>query len=179
MTEPSLFLTSHGRPAAEVLYQRVASAKADDPLNPASVLVPTNYVGVSIRRLLATGTLGPVTQRGRGVAGLVLLTVYRLAELLGAPGLAAAGRRPVSTPLIGAAVRRVLSEAPGIFAPVVAHPSTEQALVRAHRELSELRPATLARLERQSPRAREVVRVHRAVRERLRSGWYEEADLMA
>jgi ATP-dependent helicase/nuclease subunit B len=73
----------------------------------------------------------------------------------------------------------VLSEAPGIFAPVVGHPSTEQALVRAHRELSELRPATLALLERQGQRTGEVVRVHRAVRDRLAADWYGEADLMA
>jgi RecB family exonuclease len=179
MTQPVLFVTAHGRPAAEALRERVAEAKADDPLAPVTVLVPTNYVGVSIRRLLATGALGPVTTRGAGIAGLTLLTVYRLAELLGAPGLAAAGRRPVSTPLVGATVRQVLSEAPGIFAPVAGHPSTEQALVRAHRELSELRPASLAVLERQGRRTREVVRVHRAVRERLETHWYGEADLMA
>lgn len=179
MTQPALFVTAYGRPAAEVLCERVAAAKADDPLAAVTVLVPTNYVGVSIRRLLATGALGPVTTRGAGVAGITLLTVYRLAELLGAAGLAAAGRRPVSTPLVGAAVRQVLSDAPGILAPVVGHPSTEQALVRAHRELSELRPASLAVLERQGRRTREVVRIHRAVRRRLEADWYGEADLMA
>src|SRR5918996_2124207 len=179
MTQPALFVTAYGRPAAEVLRERVAAAKAGDPLAAVTVLVPTNYVGVSIRRLLATGALGPVTMRGSGVAGITLLTVYRLAELLGAAGLAAAGRRPVSTPLVGAAVRQVLSDAPGIFAPVVGHPSTEQALVHAHRELSELRPASLAVLERQGRRTREVVRIHRAVRRRLEADWYTEADLMA
>jgi RecB family exonuclease len=179
MAGPALFVTPYGRPAAVLLRERVAAAKAGDPLHPVTILVPTNYVGVSVRRLLATGALGPVTTRGAGVAGLVLLTVYRLAELLGAPALAAAGRRPVSTPLIGAAVRQVLIDAPGIFAPVVAHPSTEQALVRAHRELSALRPASLDTLQRQGRRARDVVRIHRVVRERLAAEWYEEADLMA
>jgi RecB family exonuclease len=179
MAELRLTVTPHGRPAAEALRERVAAAKADDPLSPVTVLVPTNYVGVSVRRLLATGALGPVATRGAGIAGLTLLTVYRLAELLGAAALAATGRRPVSTPLVGAAVRHVLSVEPGIFAPVAGHPSTEQALVRAHRELSELRPRTLALLGRQGRRTADVVRIHRAVRDRLAADWYEEADLMA
>jgi ATP-dependent helicase/nuclease subunit B len=93
MPQLRLSVTAHGRPAAEALRDRVAAAKADDPLAPVTVLVPTNYVGVSIRRLLATGALGPVTTRGVGIAGLSLLTVYRLAELLGAPDLDAPGRR--------------------------------------------------------------------------------------
>jgi hypothetical protein len=96
---------------------------------------------VSTRRLLASGELGSITNRGVGIAGLNLLTVYRLAELLGAPRLAAGGRRPVSTAVIAAAVRRVLAADPGIFAPVREHPSTEEALVNSYRELSELRPA--------------------------------------
>lgn len=179
MRDPQLFATPYGRPAAELLRERVSAAKADDPLEPVTVLVPTNYVGVSTRRLLAAGALGPVTSRGTGIAGLTLLTVYRLAELLGSSTLAAAGRRPVSTPLIGAAVRQVLRDAPGIFAPVTGHPSTEEALVRAHRELSELEPASLGTLERQGRRAGDVVRIHRAVRERISGDWFEEADLMA
>ncbi len=179
MPDPLLHVTPYGRAAAEVLAGRIAAAKADDPLHPVSVLVPTNYVGVSTRRLLASGALGPVTARGHGIAGLTLLTVYRLAELLGAPALAASGRRPVSTPLLGAVVRAVLRDRAGMFAPVVDHPSTEQALVRAHGELSELTPAALARLAGHGGRVQEVVRIHRAVRERLVAGWYEEADLMA
>lgn len=179
MAGPPVFSTPYGRAAAQLLRERLSAAKADDPLHPVSVLVPTNYVSVSTRRLLAGGVLGPVTARGDGIAGLTLLTVYRLAELLGAPALAAEGRRPVSTPLIGAAVRQVLRDAPGIFAPVIDHPSTEEALVRAHRELSELTPSSLTTLERQGRRAADVVRIHRAVRARLEAGWYEEADLMA
>ena len=70
------------------------------------MIVPTNSVGVATRRLLASGELGPITSRGAGVVGVSFLTVYRLAELLAAPALAAAGRRPVSTPVVAAAVRQ-------------------------------------------------------------------------
>lgn len=171
--------TPYGRPAAERLRARLAAAKADDPLRPVTVVVPTNFVGVSVRRLLAGGELGPVTERGVGVAGLTLLTVYRLAELLGAPRLAAQKRRPVSTPVVAAAVRTVLATQPGLFAGVRDHPSTEEALVRAYRELSELPAASLDRLAATGPRAGDVVRVRRQARARLEGGWFEEADLMA
>lgn len=174
----TLHHTAYGRPALDRLRERIATAKAGDPLAPVTVVVPTNYVGVSARRLLAAGELGPITERGNGVAGLTLLTVYRLAELLGAPRLAASGRRPVSTPVVAAAIRRVLGERPGMFAPVAEHPSTEQALVRAYRELSELSESTLATLAGQSERAAEVVRIRRQARAELEAGWYEEADLM-
>ncbi|MDQ3974548.1 MAG: PD-(D/E)XK nuclease family protein, partial [Actinomycetota bacterium] len=158
--------------------ERVSAAKADDPLTRVCIVVPTNYVGVSARRLLARGELGPVTERGDGVAGLTLLTVYRLAELLGAPRLAAAGRRPVSTPVLAGAVRRVLAQDPGVFGPVRDHPSTEEELVRVHRELSDVTPASLDRLAATSRRARDVVRIHRAIRSLVTHDWYEEADLL-
>ncbi len=174
-----LHSTPYGRPALLLLRDRIVAAKVDDPLQPVTVVVPTNYVGVSTRRMLAGGELGPITSGGVGIAGLNLLTVYRLAELLGAPRLAAAGRRPVSTAVIAAAVRRVLAEDPGIFAPVREHPSTEEALVRSYRELSELRPSSLDTLAATGTRAAEVVRVRRAVRAALEPTWFEEADLMA
>lgn len=178
MTQIDLHTTAYGRPAVELLRDRVAAAKADDPLAPVTVVVPTNHVGVSARRLLASGELGPVTDRGQGVAGLTLVTVYRLAELLGAPRLATAQRRPVSTPVVAAAIRRVLADEPGIFQPVAEHPSTEEALVRCYRELSEVRPSTLDELAGQSDRAAEVVRVRREARALLEPAWFEEADLM-
>lgn len=179
MTHPRLFVTPYGRPAAELLRERVSAAKADDPLSPVAIVVPTNYVGVSTRRLLASGELGPIAARGNGVAGLTLLTVLRLAELLGAPRLAAAGRRPVATPVLAGAVRGVLASDPGVFAPVRDHPSTVEELVRVHRELSDLSAESLERLAATSGRASDVVRIHVEVRDRLAGPWYEESDLMA
>jgi ATP-dependent helicase/nuclease subunit B len=174
----SVVPTTYGRAASERLHEAVARAKADEPLAPVTVLVPANSVGVSARRLLASGRLGPLTAAGQGVVGVSFLTVYRLAELLGAPRLAADGRRPVSTPIVAAAVRRTLAREPGIFAPVAAHPATEEALVAAHRELADLGDPQLDRLEAQSSRAAEVVRIHRATRRALHDAWYDEQDLM-
>src|SRR5207253_2554057 len=99
--------------AAEALRNEIARAKNESSLSPITVVVPGNSVGVAVRRLLATGDLGPVSRAGPGLIGVTFLTAYRLAELLAAPTLAAAGRRPVSTPVVAAAVRRVLATEPG------------------------------------------------------------------
>jgi ATP-dependent helicase/nuclease subunit B len=174
----TVYSTRYGRPAAEMLHARIAEAKADDPLAQVTVLVPTNFVGVSMRRLLGSGRLGPLAGANAGVAGLRILTVHRLAELLGAPHLAGSGRRPVSTPVIAAAVRAELAVDPGVFEPVKDHPATEEALVRAHRELTELGPDGLDRLASKSRRAADVVALCGRVRQRLAGHWYDETDLL-
>jgi ATP-dependent helicase/nuclease subunit B len=167
-----------GRPAADALRREIARAKAGAPLAPVTVVVPTNQVGVATRRLLASGALGPVCEGARGIAAVTFLTVYRMGELLGAARLAGAGRRPVSTPVIGAALRAALADDPGIFAPVASHPATESALVGAYRELRDLSPEALRALSAESPRARDVVRLHDETRRRLEAAWYDEADLL-
>ncbi len=170
--------TAYGRAAAVALHAEIARVKREDPLAPVTVIVPTNSVSVAARRLLASGELGPCSRAGLGIVGAQFLTVLRLAELLGSARLAASGRRPVSTPVVAAAVRAVLAQHPGVFRPVAEHPATEEAIVAAHRELSDIADAGLQVLARQSPRAREVVRIHRAVTERLAADWYSEHDLM-
>jgi ATP-dependent helicase/nuclease subunit B len=168
----------YGRGAGEALRAEISAAKGDAPLTPVSVVVPSNYVGVATRRLLASGALGPVCRRGTGVAAVSFLTVYRLAELLGASRLAHQGRRPVSSPVLAAALRACLAERPGIFAPVAGHAATETALIAAYRELRDLSEGALDTLARRSARAADVVRLHRAARDRLRSRWYDEEDLI-
>jgi RecB family exonuclease len=176
---PDLVTTAYGRAAATALHAQLVAAKRDEPLAPVTVIVPTNSVGVAARRLLASGELGSITSRGAGVIGVSFLTVYRLAELLAAPALAAAERRPVSTPVVAAAVRAALAAEPGLFAPVAEHPATEEALSAAHRDLADLDDGALDLLARQSLRARDVVRLHRAVSAALAPQWYAEHDLMA
>ncbi len=175
---PTLVTVPYGQDAARALFDVIAAGKQGDPLAPVTVVVPTNYVGVAARRLLAGGTLGQVTPDGTGIAGVTFLTTYRLAELIGAPRLAAAHRRPVSTPVLAAAVRAVLADAPGMFATVAAHPATEAALVDAYRELSAVDDAALDALVHTGRRAADVVRITRRARAALAPGWYDERDLM-
>jgi RecB family exonuclease len=169
----------YGRDAAVALRAEISRIKGAEPLAPVTVVVPSNQVGVSTRRLLASGEVGAVSGAGRGLIGVTFVTPYRLAELIGAPSLAEQDRRPVSVPVLGAAVRQALAAEPGAFGPVAAHAATEAALVAAHRELRDLDPVALSALAASSSRAGEVVRVHRAARERLAADWYDEEDLMA
>jgi ATP-dependent helicase/nuclease subunit B len=169
--------TAYGRPALEALARAVAAAKGGDPLAPVTVVVPANHVGVTARRALASGSLGRLSDGGSGVAAVTFVTVYRLAELLGAARLAAEGRRPVSTPVLAAALRRALRDDAGLFAPVAQHPATEAALVAAFGELSDVSPAGLDALAAVGRRAHDVVRLCRRARSVLSDGWYDEADL--
>ena len=125
-----------------------------------TVVVPTNSVGRRDAAAAGVGGAGAdhVARLGCG-RGDASSPCTGLAELLAAPVLAAAGRRPVSTPVVAAAVRGALAEAPGLFAPVAEHPATEEALAAVHRELSDLDDAALDVLARQSARARDVVRI--------------------
>lgn len=171
-------LVPYGRPAAEALRAIIARAKADDALSPVTVVVPSNHVGVAVRRLLASGDVGPTTSRGSGIASVTFLTIYRLAELLGAARLAAEDRRPVSTPVIAAALRSALRADAGLFAPVAEHPATEMALVTCYRELRDVSMQSLDLLGSQSALAADVVRLHRSARSGLEASFYDEEDLI-
>ncbi len=169
----------YGRAAIEVLRRAVAESKGGEPLAPVTVVVPSNHVGVAARRLLASGAFGPTAGRGSGLVAVSFVTPYRLAELLAAPALAASGRRPVSTPVVAAAMRAALADRPGVFGPVAEHAATEACLVAAYRELREVSPAGLDALARTGLRAADVVGLHRVARAFLEPGWYDEQDLMA
>jgi ATP-dependent helicase/nuclease subunit B len=162
--------TAYGRPAIDLLADQITQLKDGDPLAPVTIIVRSNFVSVSTRRALAA--------RPGGIANVTFLTVRRLAEQLGAAVLAESGRRPVSAPVTAAAVRAALTESPGIFSPVADHPATEQALAAAHRELRTVPDAALDAVATCSPRAFDVVRIHRSVRERIFNSWYDEEDLL-
>ncbi|MGI8758983.1 MAG: PD-(D/E)XK nuclease family protein [Acidimicrobiales bacterium] len=160
---------AYGEPSVALLGEQVRMAKAGEALAPVSVVVPSNYAAVALRRELA--------RRG-GIAAVSFLTLYRLGERLGAPTLSAAGRRPVSAPVVVQAVRAVLDQSPGAFAGVAAHPATELALAAAHRELSGVSEEALGAIAAQSRRAADVVRMAGEVGERLAGRWYDEHDLL-
>jgi ATP-dependent helicase/nuclease subunit B len=129
-------VVAHGRQATEALARRVADAKHAGPLSPVTVVVPSNIAGLTARRLLASGTVGP-----GGLANVQFLTPFRLAELLAADLLT--DRRALTNPVLGAAVRRALRDDPGPFAEVADHHATESALASTYAELSHLSPAGL------------------------------------
>ena len=170
MVQFDIQATSYGPRAVALLAAQIMVAKAGDALGPVTIIVPSNYAAVATRRALAA--------QPRGVANVSFVTLYRLAERLGAASLAAAGRRPISVPVLAQATRGVLATAPGVFAPVADHPTTELALVAATRELAGLTDAALDAVAECSPRAADVVRIARCVRSSLAPAWHDEHDLL-
>ncbi len=172
----SLRLVPYGPEAALALRDAIVDAKAGDPLAPVTVAVPSNYAGLSLRRRLGSGAL---LLDGR--AGLVNVRFYvlaRVAELLGAPVLAAQGRRPLTSPVRAEAIRTALAEEPGIFRDVAEHPATERSLDSTFRDLRRADDEALTAVARHGARAADVVRLYRRFRE-LTAQHYDEEDLAA
>lgn len=165
---PLTILRTSAPDALTTLAEAIADIKDGDPLAPVTVIVPTNVCGVMARRGLG---------RAGGVAGVDMVTLNRVAELLAGPGFAAERRQPVSAPVVDLTIRRVLAEAPGMFAGVAEHPATVVALRRLHEELRLAGPDAADSL-RSTGRGREAVRVSEAVGRILARAWYDEADLL-
>jgi ATP-dependent helicase/nuclease subunit B len=163
-------VVAHGRPASEALAAAITRAKATGgALAPVTVIVPSNFAGLTARRLLGAGIVG-----SGGVANVNFVTPLRLAELLGADLLL--DRRPLTNPVLGAAVRLALAEDPGPFAPVADHHATVAALGALYAELSNVTDASLARIESRGGAARTAVQFRRRIGAHLRA-FHEEADL--
>ena len=168
-----------GEPARQALAAFVTDAKAGDPLAPVTVIVPSNYTGLALRRALASGVHGPMSSTGAGLAALDTLTLVELADRLAGASLQADGRLPLSDQAITAAVRNALADDPGIFGPVAEHHQTADALKRTYQELRDLSGEQLDALAAVSQRAGGVVALYRKVRASLRGSWYDDCDLMA
>jgi len=146
-----LRLASFGPPATGALQEAISAAKGSDPLQPVTVAVPSNYAGLSLRRRLGASQGGPVN------VGFIVFS--RVAELLGSPALASAGKRPLTSPVRAEAVRAALAAEPGIFATVREHTSTERSLEATFRELRRAPDGSLDLIAAQNARAADVVRL--------------------
>jgi len=170
---------SFGRDANEKLVGLVREVKKRDVFAPVTVIVPSNYVAVTLRRDLASGDYGATSWVGAGLVATDFLTSYRLAETLSGEHFLAQGRRPIRDVVIGAVLRQVLAEEPGIFGPIVHHAATERELIRVYRELRDLTDDELGSLATASERSAEVVRVCTAAQRTLKDRWFDEFDLFS
>lgn len=167
-------IVGFGRPASEALATLIASARRRDPLRPVTVIVPSNFVGLSIRRLLGTGAL--VAGERAGIANVTFVTPFQLAEHVASDLLLDSS--PITNPVLGAAVRRALIDDPGPYAPVAQHEATEAALASLFAELSNVDEAGLEAIEDEgSTAALLAVRFYRAIASRL-GGFHTERDLV-
>ncbi len=160
----------YGPEAIAALRSAIERAKGDDALAPVTVAVPSNYAGLSLRRKLAA-------EHERGLVNVRFYVLPRIAELLGAPLLAAQGRKPLTTPVRSEAVRAVLTEDPGdIFRDVADHPATERSLDSTFRDLRNADDNALDAIGASGLRAAHVVRLYRAFRQRT-AAYYDEQEL--
>ena len=160
-------LVEHGPPAREALREAVRAAKGVDPLAPVTVAVPSTYAGLALRRALATPD---------GLVNVRFLALARLAELLGAPALAAQQRRPLTRPLRAEAVRAVLADAGPPLASVAGHPATERALDASFLELRRAGDDAVRQIARAGDPAASVARLYPEFRSRT-AGFYDDEDL--
>lgn len=89
-----------GPTATTWLRSRLRDLQGSDPLAPVTVVVPSHHAGLHLRRTFAAG----------GYAAVRFTALARLAEMLGAPSLAAAGLAPVGAPVRAALIRRALRD---------------------------------------------------------------------
>lgn len=169
---PIVSTSAHGLPALEALRDVVAHAKRDDPMAAVTVLVPNNIAGIVARRFLARG----LTDTHRGVAGIYVATLPRLAEQLVTSSLGS--RRPATRAIQASAWRAALDETPGVFAKVKDHRATVRALVQAHQELRQLSATALRSVAAASSISADLVRLHSAVVTRLSPAWYDTVDVI-
>ena len=120
----TLAVTRPGPEAREALWAAIAAIKERDPLAPVSVVVPSPYAALSLRRGLAAA-------RG-GFVNVHFVVLNRVAELLGAPFLTEPRRRPLTPPVATEVTRLALLEAP--VPGLVPEPRAVAAVVATFRE---------------------------------------------
>ncbi len=165
----NIVVSEYGRAASAALARAIVDAKAGVALAPVTVIVPSNFAGLAARRMLGSGDLGVA-----GVANVNFVTPFRLAELLAVGELP--GRRPLTKPVLGAAVRRALADDPRHFRNVRDHQATERALAVAVGELSNVSIAGRSAIRGHGGQATAIIELFDAIKGSLR-GFHDEADV--
>ncbi|MGD0082514.1 MAG: PD-(D/E)XK nuclease family protein [Acidimicrobiales bacterium] len=158
-----------GAHAEAALAAAIGRLQGSDRLAPVFVAVRTPTVGLSLRRRLALeGAFASVRFAPLGA----LVTALGVAEA------ASGARQPLTKAALRVAARLVLSEAPGLLAPVAGHAATEASLVATFRDLRWAHDDDLGRLSASSGRAHDVVHLIRRMRQLLEGRFYDSADLV-
>ena len=155
----------HIEQAQERLERLLRDHQADDPFAPVTVVVPTPYAGLYLRRDIGR----------RGLVNVRFMPLARVAELLGAPSLAAADRLPLKPPIEFAAVRRAANEAAGELKPFRAHPSFHASLRSTFRDLRRAAPDAITALERRRGMSGEIARLYARYCEHTKAYYDREA----
>ena len=166
---PRLHLVKYGPQANRQLGDLIGEAKSGDPLTPVTVVVPSQYAGLSLRRVLAA--------KG-GLVNVRFMVMPRLAEYLGSPKLASEGRAPLSSLIESVAIREVGSKiaSGGPLGPVANHPRLHSSLSRSFQELDHLTEDQLENLQDIDPLRAQIVAWRRQFLD-LTKDYYSEGAL--
>ncbi|HXQ60969.1 MAG TPA: PD-(D/E)XK nuclease family protein [Acidimicrobiales bacterium] len=161
--------------ALEGLGREIERTKGTDPLAPVTVVAPSGFAAVFVRRVLGIG----VGFGGRpGWANINCTTVPALQHMLGGPPLAARGLRlappAIDLEVIGTRAR----SAQGWLGEFASHPSAPVELQRALVELRRCPAATLDAISRGHGRGADLVGLLLSVRRNLHQcGLADVADI--
>jgi hypothetical protein len=166
--------------ALDALDHLIAEAQVDSPFQAVTVLTPSARVAIHVARALTASRSADVSRVGRG--GLVnvnFVTLARLAEELGTPGLRGRSRRRLTRTALTAAVRVELTSRQRIFGEATMHPATAAEVADRYGELRfagslESTPSIDVLL---GARAHLLLSVCREVRRSVAASFYDDVDL--
>jgi len=169
MTDKRLFLHGYGNEVQEQLAFLIAEAKGGNLLAPVTLVVPTMYTGLSVRRSLA---------KQGGLINIRFMVIPRLAEYLGAPALARQGKSPLTPTMKLAAVRHFAGEMAKRepLGSIASHPPLHDYLVNTFSEFAMLSEEQLSWLEDRNPLVHQVVEWYRMYQE-LTQSYYDREEL--
>ena len=105
-----------GQDSFQRLSELIHTRKQTDPFAPVTVVAPSQYAGVMLRRALAAC---------HGLLNVRFMILPRLAEYLGSPTLAKDGKTPL-TPLVELASIRHIATESGVDVNRASHPLSDR-----------------------------------------------------
>jgi hypothetical protein len=145
-----LYLERYGMETQERLALLIREAKTDDPLAPVTIVVPSQYAGLSLRRSLG--------KKG-GLVNVRFMVTARLAEYLGSPTLASQGKVPRSSLMELAVIQKLAGDisGQGPLGGVSKHPKLLASIRNTFRNLSNLSAVSLQALETKDSLRKQIV----------------------
>ena len=169
MASTQLFLEGYGIETRKRLEGLIDQVKGKDLLAPVTLVVPTMYAGLSVRRNLG---------KPRGLINVRFMVIPRLAEYLGAPALAGEGKSPLTPTIKLAAVRHFAGEMSKRepLGPIASHPPLHDYLLNTFSEFAMLSEEQLSLLQARSQLVHQVVEWYQMY-QNLAQSYYDREEL--
>ncbi len=129
-----------GNDSYQTLADLIHRVKTKDIFDPVTVIVPSQYCGVHIRRELS---------KDQGLLNVRFMTMPRLAECLGSAKLVQSGKSHLTPSVESAVISSIVSdstEEDGPLSEIANYPGLPQLLVSTFRSFSKLRPEEVEQL---------------------------------